>query len=89
MNPIRRELIHRVADGYNKNYQVLHHIDGFVHAERMYKWLIAHKITGKNFWEFYSKTFKYSWLTLGKWLVMKINKEAELARVVAGRDYVK
>lgn len=87
MTPQRRELILRIADGKNSAFPVLHQLDGFVHADRMFTWLIRNNIVGNTFLEYYVQKFRCSWLSFGKWIVMKINKEAEVTRVIAGKDY--
>lgn len=87
MTPQKRELILMVADGNMNTLPILHQLDGFIHSERMFKWLIQNKITGTTFLEYYSQKFQHSWLTFGKWITMKVNGEAEFARVIAGKNY--
>lgn len=88
MTPQRRELILRVCDGNQNAFPIVHQLDGFVHAERMFKWMIRENMTGNNLVETYIHDFKCSWLTLGKWVIMMINKDTEMKKVIAGKDYM-
>ena len=88
MNDKRRELILRVADGENRNFPILHQIDNFVHSEKMFIWMIQNGITGKNLFELYTIEFMNSWLSLGKWVIMMINKDTQIRKVIAGKDFI-
>lgn len=66
---------------------IMFQFDRFKHCERMLQWLIANKITGKKFFDLYLGDFKASWLTMGKWIVMKINGDSEMKALIGGKDY--
>ena len=87
MNPKRRELILTIADGHQENLSILYHLDRFKHSERILEFFVRNKITGRKFFELYQNEFKLSWLSMGKWAVMKINKSKELRPIIGGRDY--
>jgi len=87
MNENKRELIFKVIDGDPRVVDVMYHFDRFVHCEPMLRWLIANQITGKKFFELYLEGFKASWLTMGKWIIMKINKDKDLKPLIGGRDF--
>ncbi len=88
MTPQKRELILKVADDQFDALPILYQLEGFVHSERMFKWLIQNGITGKEFIKIYQINFKLSWLGLGKWLVQMVNKDNQIRKVIAGRDYI-
>lgn len=87
MNEMKRELIFKVIDGDPRVVDIMFHFDRFKHCERMLQWLVANKITGSKFFDIYLNQFKASWLTMGKWIVMKINKDSELKPLIGGRDF--
>lgn len=87
MNDLRRELFFKVIDGDPRVVDIMFQFDRFKHCESMLRWLVANKITGKTFFEVYLNQFKASWLTMGKWIVMKINKDSELKPLIGGRDF--
>lgn len=87
MNQKRRELILKIADGYQPNLSILYHLDRFKHAERILDFFVRNNITGKKFFDLYQNEFKLSWLQMGKWAVAKINKSRELKPIIGGRDY--
>lgn len=78
----------RIADGNPQVFPILYQLDKFVHAERMFDWMIANGFTGSNLVEIFQKGFSHSWLTLGKFIVMKVNKETQMKKVIAGKDFV-
>lgn len=83
----RRELILKVVGDDTRVMEVMYHFDHFVHAETMLEWLVKNKLTGKAFYELYLGEFKASWLSMGKWVVMKINKDKEVKALYAGKDF--
>lgn len=89
MNDRKRNLILQVIDGDVRVIQskATYHLDRFVHSERMFEYLVKEKITGAKFHEMYLNVFKGSWLTMGKWIISKIQKEKELKPVFVGKDY--
>jgi hypothetical protein len=87
MDTKKRELFFRVIDGDSRLIEIMFHFDRFTHCERMLEWLIQNKITGKTFFDLYLNTFKASWLSMGKWVVMRVNKDKELKPVYAGKDF--
>ena len=78
----------RVADDCPNAFPIVHQLDGFVHAERMFEWMIREKMTGNSLVQTYIHDFKGSWLSLGKWVIMMINKDTQLRKVIAGKDYI-
>lgn len=78
----------RIADGNAQALPILFELDGFVHAERMFRWMIANKITGETFVEMVQNQFQHSWLSFGKWVVMRVNKDKEVKKVIAGKDFI-
>lgn len=87
MNGNRRELILRVADGNPETLPILYHFDRFRYAEKILKFFIQNNITGQNFIDVYQNQFKLSWLSMGKWAVMRINKEKTTKAIIGGKDY--
>lgn len=87
MNENKRELFFKVIDGDPRVVDIMFQFDRFVHCERMLQWLVKNKITGKAFFDLYLGQFKASWLTMGKWIIMKVNKDSELKPIVGGRDF--
>jgi hypothetical protein len=87
MNDLRRELFFKVIDGDPRLVDIMFQFDRFKHCERMLQWLVVNKITGPKFFDIYLNQFKASWLTMGKWIVMKINKDSELKPLIGGRDF--
>ena len=88
MNEQRRELILKVSDGNMQVLPILHQLDGFVAAEQMYYWMIQERMTGDNLLQSWIHDFKGSWLSMGKWIIMKMNKDNEIRKIIAGVDYV-
>ena len=78
----------RVADDNPNAFPILHQLDGFVHADKMFEWMIQEKMTGENLVQTYIHDFKGSWLSLGKWVIMMLNKDNQLRKVIAGKDYI-
>ena len=88
MTPKRRELILKVADNDVRCFPILHKIDRFVHADKILEYFIRENIVGSVFFdEFYLKKFKLSWLSMGKWAVMKLKKEKHYSPILAGKDF--
>lgn len=88
MTPKRRDLILAVADDNMEALPIIHHLCGFVHCEQMFTWMIKNKMTGKSLVETYKLDFKHSWLSLGKWVVMKASGDQKIRKVIAGKDYI-
>lgn len=87
MNESKRDLIFKVIDGDPRVVDVMFHFDRFVHCERILQWLIKNKLTGARFFDVYLNEFKASWLTMGKWIIMKIQKDTEMKPIIGGRDF--
>ena len=87
MESKRRDLILQVADGDPRTFPILYQLDRFVHADKMFAWMLANGIKGKYLVEVVSENFKHSWLTFGKWVVMRVNKDTQLRSVIAGKDF--
>lgn len=87
MTPKRREQILAIADGNPQTFPILHQLDHFVHADKMFDWLIKNRITGKTLVDLIANEFQHSWLTFGKWVIMRVNKDNEMKKVIAGRDF--
>lgn len=88
MNSKRRDLILQVANDNMDALPIIHQLDGFVHAERIFEWMIQNKMVGNSLVETYVHDFKCSWLSLGKWVIMKANKDTQIRKVIAGKDYI-
>ena len=88
MTPQKRELIQRVIDGDLRLLPLMHQLDGFTHSMRMFTWLNQNKIVGVELYALWTLNFKSSWLGLGKWVVMMINKDNQIRKVIAGKDYI-
>lgn len=88
MSPKKRELILTIADGNPECFPILYHFDKFKFSEEIFKYLVREKIVGKKFVEIYQNEFRLSWLSMGKWIIMKIKKEREYRPIFAGKDYL-
>jgi len=78
----------KVADDDLRCFPILHKIDRFVHADKILEYFVKEKITGKRFYDdFYLRKFKLSWLSMGKWAVMKLQKEKHYRPIIAGKDF--
>lgn len=88
MTPKRRDLILQVADDQFKALDLIHNLSGFVHCEPMFEWMIRNKMVGKNLLETWALDFEYSWLSLGKWVLMKARGDQDVRKVIAGKDYI-
>jgi len=88
MTPKRRDLILQVANDEMDALPIIHPLCGFVHADAMFEWMIANKMVGKSLITSYLEDFKGSWLSLGKWVIMKASKDQKIRKVIAGKDYI-
>jgi len=78
----------KVADDDHRCFPILHKIDRFVHADKILEYFVKERITGKRFYDdFYLRKFKLSWLSMGKWAVMKLQKEKHYRPIIAGKDF--
>ena len=88
MSPLLRDLILQVADDKFDALSIIHPLCGFVHADAMFEWMIANKMVGTSLIATYTHDFKNSWLSLGKWVIMKASKDQQIRKVIAGKDYI-
>ena len=88
MTPKRRDLILQVADDQMDALPIIHPLCGFVHVDAMFEWMIANGMVGKSLIASYTLDFHNSWLSLGKWVIMKASKDQKIRKVIAGKDYI-
>lgn len=87
MSPSVRYKIFKVMDGYMENLPILHQVTQYVYHERMLDWLVKNKLTGKRFNEFYLYECKGSILSLGAFIIGRINSLEKGRPIYAHRDF--
>jgi hypothetical protein len=88
MTPKRRDLILQVANDRMDALSIIHPLCGFVHADAMFEWMIKNKMVGDSLIKTFTLDFHNSWLSLGKWVIMKASKDQKIRKVIAGKDYL-
>lgn len=88
MSPQRREMFLRIMDGVDSKQlgHLLHHLNDYVHCDRMLKFLIDHDFTGKKLVEVLAIQ-GWSKLNVAKWIIKEVNKESSFKPIIVGRDY--
>lgn len=82
-----RYKLFQVMDGFQENLPILHQITQYVYHERMLDWLVKNKLTGKRFNEFYLYECKGSILSLGAFIIGRINSLEKGRPIYAHRDF--
>ena len=80
-------MILRIIDGQPDLIPIMYNFDKFVHAEKILGYFLKEGWTGVKFREIYQNKFKLSWLTMGKYAVMKLKKEKNMKPIFAGKDF--
>jgi hypothetical protein len=88
MTARRRQLIFKVADGYDPTLPVLHFLDSMVRCDDILRWLIAHRFTGKNMCQFLHQTFGNKMLDMSKFILQQIDKTNDPQAIILGRDVI-
>ena len=78
----------QVANDQMDALPIIHPLTGFVHADAMFEWMIRNKMVGKSLVTSFTLDFHNSWLQLGKWVIMKAQKDQKIRKVIAGKDYI-
>ncbi len=84
ISPYRKELILKVADGDYRVMPFVHQLEYTYKREEIYRWLIRHRITGAefyNFWMFHGSSF----IRVVKHILRQIHDD-KLNEVCVGRD---
>lgn len=88
MSPRRRELILKVCDGDSRVLPALHMCTQFYRCDEMVEWLLKHKITGHNLWDWIKESHGGSYFSMAKFVLTRVKREAVLQPVIAGRDFI-
>lgn len=86
ITPYRKELILRVADGDFRVMTFIHQLEYTYKREEIYRWLIRHKITGNNFYNFWLYHGS-SFIRVVKYILRQIHDE-NLTELRVGRDLI-
>lgn len=89
LNPRRRELMFRVMDGQLTDKTILHFmymLDRLTRCDEILAWLVNSRLTGKNFKAFIKEN-NFTPLTLAKYAIRMIVKDAEYRPILYGRDF--
>lgn len=88
LSPKRRELMLRVADGDQRSFVYLFHLNSMRRCEDILEWLIHHRYTGRSFVDYVAVAHEGSVLSMARTVVMWLEKNEELRPILIGQDFV-
>lgn len=90
MDPKRKELFLRVVDGVKSEhlYVFIHHLNNYVHCDKMLLFLVQNKYIGKTLLEIL-RAKKFSYLETARWIRDEYNLRRSLGQpIIVGKDYL-